>query len=61
MVTELQFVAITAFLIWGLVSSLCGLFQQPQEPQQHRQDSNDADSEGDIACDITAPKRLNAS
>lgn len=25
MLTELQFVAITAFLIWGLVSSVCGL------------------------------------
>ena len=25
MVTELQFVAIAAFLIWGLVASLCGL------------------------------------
>jgi hypothetical protein len=61
MVTELQFVAITAFLIWGLVSSLCGLIQQPQEPQQHRQDSHGADSEVDIACDITPPRRLNAS
>ena len=25
MVTELQFVAVAAFLIWGLVSSLCGV------------------------------------
>ena len=25
MVTELQFVAVAAFLIWGLVSSVCGV------------------------------------
>jgi len=25
MVTELQFIAVAAFLIWGLVSSLCGV------------------------------------
>lgn len=25
MVTELQFVAVAAFLIWGLVASLCGV------------------------------------
>jgi hypothetical protein len=25
MVSELQFVAVAAFLIWGLVSSLCGV------------------------------------
>ncbi|MGX9792562.1 hypothetical protein [Mycobacterium sp. MMS18-G62] len=61
MITELQFVAITAFLIWGLVSSVCGLFQQPQEPQQHRQDSHDAEAEVDTAGDITAQRRLEAS
>jgi hypothetical protein len=27
MVTELQFVAVAAFLIWGLASSLCGLLK----------------------------------
>ena len=27
MVTELQFVAIAAFLIWCLVSSLCGVLE----------------------------------
>lgn len=27
MVTELQFIAIAVFLIWGLVSSLCGLLK----------------------------------
>jgi hypothetical protein len=27
MVSELQFVAIAAFLTWGLVSSLCGLLK----------------------------------
>jgi hypothetical protein len=31
MVTELQFVAITAFLMWCLVSSLCGLLIRPAE------------------------------
>ena len=30
MVTELQFVAVAAFLIWGLASSLCGLLR-PEE------------------------------
>ena len=25
MVTELQFVAVAAFLLWGLVASLCGV------------------------------------
>ncbi len=25
MVTELQFIAVAAFLIWGLVASLCGV------------------------------------
>ena len=61
MVTELQFVAITAFLIWGLVSSLCGLVQQPQEPQQHREDNHGANSEVHTACDIVAPTQLKAS
>ena len=61
MVTELQFVAITAFLIWGVVSSLCGLVQQPQEPQQHREDNHGADSEVHTACDIVAPTQLKAS
>jgi hypothetical protein len=27
MVTELQFVAVAAFLIWGLAASLCGLLK----------------------------------
>ena len=27
MVTELQFVAVAAFLIWGVASSLCGLIK----------------------------------
>jgi hypothetical protein len=33
MVTELQFVAIAAFLIWGLVSSLCDLLTHGQEDE----------------------------
>ena len=28
MVSELQFVAVAAFLIWGLAASLCGLVKQ---------------------------------
>jgi hypothetical protein len=32
MVTNLQFVAIAAFLIWCLVSSLCGMFDVDAEP-----------------------------
>ena len=27
MVTELQFVAVAVFLMWGLASSLCGLLK----------------------------------
>jgi hypothetical protein len=27
MVTELQFIAVAVFLIWGLASSLCGLLK----------------------------------
>lgn len=30
MVTELQFVAVAVFLIWGLAASLCGLLK-PEE------------------------------
>ncbi|MCZ8378625.1 hypothetical protein O6P37_07110 [Mycobacterium sp. CPCC 205372] len=46
MLTELQFVAITAFLIWGLVSSVCGLLT-PSAPEpvlvwrEHRPDGWD--------------------
>jgi hypothetical protein len=29
MTPEVQFIAITAFLIWGLVSSVCGVFSPP--------------------------------
>jgi len=32
MVTELQFVAIAAFLLWGLVSSVCGMLKPAEEP-----------------------------
>ena len=28
MVTELQFVAVAVFLMWGLAASLCGLLKQ---------------------------------
>jgi hypothetical protein len=33
MVTGLQFVAIAAFLMWGLVSSLCDLLTRGQEEE----------------------------
>jgi hypothetical protein len=33
MITELQFVAIAAFLIWGLLSSLCDLLTRGQEEE----------------------------
>ena len=32
MAPEVQFLAITAFLIWGLVSSVCGHFVVGSEP-----------------------------
>jgi hypothetical protein len=32
MVTELQFVAVAAFLIWGLAASLCGLLKPDEDP-----------------------------
>ena len=31
MVPELQFVAVAAFLIWGLVASLCDLLSRDQD------------------------------
>jgi hypothetical protein len=31
MVTELQFVAVAAFLLWGLVASLCGVLTAPPD------------------------------
>jgi hypothetical protein len=34
MVTELQFVAVAAFLIWGLAASLCGLLNQDVDDTQ---------------------------
>jgi hypothetical protein len=41
MVTELQFVAIAAFLIWGLVSSLCGLLKPDADDPQLVRRGND--------------------
>ena len=41
MVTELQFVAVAVFLMWGLAASLCGLLKQDvddtQLVHQHRE------------------------
>jgi hypothetical protein len=34
MVTELQFVAVAAFLIWGLVASLCGVLTAAPDTAQ---------------------------
>ncbi|AGB24509.1 hypothetical protein Mycsm_04259 [Mycobacterium sp. JS623] len=34
MVTELQFVAVAVFLIWGLAASLCGLLKQDVDDTQ---------------------------
>jgi hypothetical protein len=32
MVTELQFVAVAVFLMWGLAASLCGLLKPEDDP-----------------------------
>jgi hypothetical protein len=37
MVTDLQFVAVAVFLIWGLASSLCGLLRQDEEELVQRE------------------------
>jgi hypothetical protein len=34
MVTELQFVAVAVFLMWGLAASLCGLLRQDVDDTQ---------------------------
>jgi hypothetical protein len=34
MVTELQFIAVAAFLIWGLVASLCGVLMAAPDAAQ---------------------------
>jgi hypothetical protein len=34
MVTELQFVAVAVFLMWGLAASLCGLLKQEVDDTQ---------------------------
>ena len=34
MVTELQFIAVAAFLIWGLVCSLCGVLTSAPDTAQ---------------------------
>jgi hypothetical protein len=33
MVTEVQFIAIAVFLLWGLVSSLCGMLRPDADDQ----------------------------
>jgi hypothetical protein len=58
MVTELQFVAVAAFLIWGLASSLCGLLKpdaddaEPVQPEAHGASESD---------ESVLPTRLDAS
>jgi hypothetical protein len=55
MVTELQFVAVAAFLLWGLVSSLCGVLTAAPDTARlvwhHRGDKPESP---DIAPDHTA-------
>ena len=34
MVTELQFVAVAVFLMWGLAASICGLLKQDADDTQ---------------------------
>ena len=46
MVTELQFVAVAAFLIWGLAASLCGLLKQEVDDTQLVRRDSGAGSEG---------------
>ena len=55
MVTELQFVAVAAFLLWGLVSSLCGVLTAAPDTARlvwhHRGDKPEAP---DVAPDQSA-------
>jgi hypothetical protein len=40
MVTELQFVAVAAFLMWGLAASLCGFFKHDDDAQLVQRDGD---------------------
>lgn len=42
MVTELQFVAVAVFLMWGLAASLCGLLKQDVDDTQLVQRDGDS-------------------
>jgi hypothetical protein len=64
MVTELQFIAVAAFLIWGLVSSLCGVLTNAPDTARlvwHRHgpatdvDAEFADSSGRDGVSGTEP------
>src|SRR3954447_20495925 len=68
MVTELQFVAVAAFLIWGLASSLCGLLKpevDDTELVQNRRQSPGAgqlnSNGGVVEPRVVAPVELRAS
>jgi hypothetical protein len=53
MVSELQFVAVAAFLIWGLVSSLCGVLTAAPDTAllvwRHRGSKAKADTSADLS------------
>ena len=42
MVTELQFIAVAVFLMWGLAASLCGLLKQDVDDTQLVQREGDS-------------------
>ena len=45
MVTELQFVAVAVFLMWGLAASLCGLFKHDVDDTQLVQPNRESGAE----------------
>jgi hypothetical protein len=46
MVTELQFVAVAVFLMWGLAASICGLLKQDVDDTQLVQGDRGSGSDG---------------
>lgn len=48
MVTELQFAAVAAYLLWCLFSALTGVFGSDRDTDTF--DIDESDKSGDIAC-----------
>jgi hypothetical protein len=52
MVTELQFLAVAAFLIWGLVCSLCGVLTSAPDAAQLVRRDRGVKPEGPTPTDV---------